>query len=78
MKTTKEQRNQYRKMGSAYTSRFPIFSLIDDIDELESLVQRQAELLERVKDFLRPQIGSDPCYDKLRNLLKDLEALGGE
>jgi hypothetical protein len=62
--------------------------LISDIDTLESLVKRQAELLERSKHWVilakahehweSLQEGTAPDYDAEDQFLKDLEALGEE
>ena len=70
MKTTIEDRSAMRARLSDITGE-GIVALIDDIDSLESLVHRQAELLERSRKFHRNGVSTDD----LERWLSDLEEL---
>jgi hypothetical protein len=81
VKTTKEQRERILKIfhGAAWNleeGQFTLHGFFKEIDSLESLVHRQAELLERCKRFVK--IAEDNYSEGAEQLLKDLEALGEE
>lgn len=93
MKTTKEQRERILKIfhGAAWNledGQFTLHGFFKEIDSLQSLVRRQAELLERAKHWVilakahehweSLQEGTEPDYDAEDAFLKDLEALGEE
>lgn len=85
MKTTKEQRERILKIfhGAAWNleeGQFTLHGFFKEIDSLESLVHRQAELLERSKEFAENclDVLDDTFSSSAANFLKDLEALGEE
>lgn len=75
MRTTKRDLEEARKYAAYNTSRFNLSGMCDDIDELELLVQRHAEIILKAKFLFE-----DSCWesDLLEQWIKDLAALGEE